>query len=213
MEIKRKKDKKLSKSWFIITGSLLVISGILIILFDVFSDKHLDNLENQALKDFYIQETETIEESPKEDTPPIESEEKLKKKVEYIAAIKIPKINVERGLVSPNSYLNNIQYNIAFLKGSAMPDQSNGNVMLAAHSGNARVSYFKNLDKLSVDDKVTIEYKGTSYIYSVVNIYDIPKNGKAKIIRNKNVNTLTLITCRHNTNNQIVVICELINSI
>ena len=213
MEIKRKKDKKLSKSWFIITGSLLVISGILSIIFDIFSDKHLDNLEDQALKEFYIQETEIVEEIPKEDVPITKSEEQPKKKVEYIAAIKIPKINIERGLVAPNSYLNNIQYNIAFLKGSDMPDQLNGNVMLAAHSGNARVSYFKNLDKLSVDDKVIIEYKGKSYTYAVVNIYDIPKKGKAKIIRNKNVNTLTLITCRHNTNNQIVVICELINSI
>ena len=45
-----------------------------------------------------------------------QSEEQPKKKVEYIAAIKIPKINIERGLVAPNSYLNNIQYNIAFLK-------------------------------------------------------------------------------------------------
>ena len=65
MEIKRKKDKKLSKSWFIITGSLLVISGILIILFDFFSDKHLDNLEDQALKEFYIQETEIVEDMRK----------------------------------------------------------------------------------------------------------------------------------------------------
>ena len=38
---------------------------------------------------------------------------------------------------------------------------------------------------------------------------DIEKTGKAKIIRNNNVNTLTLVTCRHNTNNQIIVICEL----
>ena len=209
MEIKRKKDKKLSKSWFIVTGSLLVITGICIILFDVLSDKNLEAIEDQALKEFYIHETEVVEEIVQESTT--ESVEQPKKKIEYVAAIKIPKINLERGLVNPNSYLNNIQYNVSFLKNSAMPDETNGNVLLAAHSGNARVSYFKNLDKLSVDDKVIIEYKGKSYTYSVVNIYDIPKNGKAKIIRNKNVNTLTLITCRHNTNNQIVVICELIN--
>ena len=41
------------------------------------------------------------------------------------------------------------------------------------------------------------------------NIYDIEKTGKAQIIRNKNASTLTLVTCRHNTNRQIIVICEL----
>ena len=41
-------------------------------------------------------------------------------------------------------------------------------------------------------------------------MYDIEKTGTANIIRNKEKTTLTLITCRHNTNKQIVVICELI---
>ena len=133
------------------------------------------------------------------------------KKIEYIAVLKIPKINLERGLVDPNSYLNNVDYNIQILKNSAMPDQRFGNVMLAAHSGNARISYFRNLDKLDINDNVSISYKGKIYSYKVVNIYDIEKNGKAQIIRNKNVSTLTLVTCRHNTNKQMIVICELVS--
>lgn len=134
------------------------------------------------------------------------------KKIEYIAVLKIPKINLERGLVDPSSYLNNIDYNVQILKNSAMPDQKYGNVMLAAHSGNARVSYFRNLDKLSINDEVSIDYKGHTYTYKVVNIYDIDKTGKAQIFRNKNTNTLTLVTCRHNTEKQIIIICELSNT-
>lgn len=207
---KKENNNKLNKSWLIITGSLLFIAGICIIIFDVLSDKNIDKNENNALKDFYIHETELVEEQ-QDEIIEIPVEEKKKQKIEYIAALKIPKINFERGLVNPSSYLNNIQYNVAFLKDSAMPDQINGNVILAAHSGNARISYFKKLDKLSIDDKVIIDYKGKTYTYSVAHIYDIEKTGKAKIIRNQNTSTLTLITCRHNTNNQIVVICELVN--
>ena len=107
--------------------------------------------------------------------------------------------------------LNNVDYNIQILKNSAMPDQRFGNVMLAAHSGNARISYFRNLDKLDINDNVSISYKGKIYSYKVVNIYDIEKSGKAQIIRNKNVSTLTLVTCRHNTNKQMIVICELVS--
>ena len=41
-------------------------------------------------------------------------------------------------------------------------------------------------------------------------LYLIDKTGTAEIIRNKNKSTLTLITCKHNTNKQIIVIAELI---
>ena len=206
MAIKKEKNK----SWLIIIGFLILFLGISVITYYIASNKHLDNLEDNALKEFYIQEQEPNNnvESNKE---PEKEEVKEHKKIEYIAVLKIPKINLERGLVDPNSYLNNVDYNIQILKNSAMPDQRFGNVMLAAHSGNARISYFRNLDKLDINDNVSISYKGKIYSYKVVNIYDIEKNGKAQIIRNKNVSTLTLVTCRHNTNKQMIVICELVS--
>ena len=204
-----KKEK--NKSWLVITGFLLLFLGISVITYYVASNKNLDNQEQNALKDFYIKEQEIIEDDKKDEEPKNE-EVKEQKKIEYIAVLKIPKINLERGLVDPSSYLNNIDYNVQILKNSAMPDQKYGNVMLAAHSGNARVSYFRNLDKLSINDEVSIDYKGHTYTYKVVNIYDIDKTGKAQIFRNKNTNTLTLVTCRHNTEKQIIIICELSNT-
>ena len=204
-----KKEK--NKSWLFITGFLLLFLGISAITYYVASNKNLDNQEQNALKDFYIKEQEIIEDDKKDEEPKNE-EVKEHKKIEYIAVLKIPKINLERGLVDPSSYLNNIDYNVQILKNSAMPDQKYGNVMLAAHSGNARVSYFRNLDKLSINDEVSIDYKGHTYTYKVVNIYDIDKTGKAQIFRNKNTSTLTLVTCRHNTEKQIIIICELSNT-
>ena len=207
MAIKKEKNK----SWLAITGFLLLFLGISAITYYVASNKNLGNQEQNALKDFYIKEQEIIEDDKKDEEPKNE-EVKEHKKIEYIAVLKIPKINLERGLVDPSSYLNNIDYNVQILKNSAMPDQKYGNVMLAAHSGNARVSYFRNLDKLAINDEVSIDYKGHTYTYKVVNIYDIDKTGKAQIFRNKNTNTLTLVTCRHNTEKQIIIICELSNT-
>jgi LPXTG-site transpeptidase (sortase) family protein len=90
-----------------------------------------------------------------------------------------------------------------------MPDIENGNLILAGHSGNARVSYFKNLNKLKLDDTAIIIYNNKEYNYKVVDIYEIDKTGDAEIIRDENKNTLTLITCKHNTKKQIVIICEM----
>ena len=206
MAVKKEKNK----SWLVITGFFILLLGISTITYYFISNKQLDNLEDDALKTFYIEE-EKINNEVEQPKEPEKEEVKEHKKIEYIAVLKIPKINLERGLVDPNSYLNNVDYNIQILKNSARPDQRFGNVMLAEHSGNARISYFRNLDKLDINDNVSISYKGKIYSYKVVNIYDIEKNGKAQIIRNKNVSTLTLVTCRHNTNKQMIVICELVS--
>jgi len=199
------KERKSRKNLFIIIGSLFIFTGITIILYPLINNKYIDIKEAKAIKDYYIEEVNITEEIQE---PEIE-EVKPKKEINYIGILKIPKINLERGLVDRNNYLNNVNYNIQILSNSSMPDEKNGNVILAAHSGNGRTAFFKNIDKLVINDEVIIDYKNKTYKYKIIDIYDIEKTGKAKIIRNNNVNTLTLVTCRHNTNNQIIVICEL----
>lgn len=201
------KSKRKNKSWFIIIGSLLFLAGISLVSYDHFSNKQLDTKEKQALEEFYNIEEDTEGDNTEE--PQKQEEVKEQVKVNYIAVLKIPKINLERGLVDPNSYLNNVKYNLQWIDGSSMPDQENGNVIIAGHSGSARISYFRKLDKLAIGDEAFIDYKGKVYNYKIVDIYDIDKTGTAEIIREKNKSTLTLITCRHNTKKQIVVICEL----
>ena len=136
--------------------------------------------------------------------------ENKKEEVNYIAVLKIPKIGLEKGLASKDSYWNNVNRNIQILSESDMPDVEKGNVILAGHSGNSGVSYFRKLNKLQIDDTVSISYQGKEYVYKMVNSYEIEKNGYAHILRNAEKATLTMITCKHNTNKQLVVICELV---
>lgn len=203
MEAKKRKNK----SWFLLTGSLLFLVGVGLVTYDYISNKTINNEEQKALEEFYQEEiiVESTVDTPKKE------EVKEQVKVNYVAVLKIPKISLERGLVDPNSYLNNVNYNLEFVKGTSMPDEENGNVIIAGHSGSARTSYFRKLDQLSIGDEAFLVYQGNTYSYKVVDIYDINKTGKAEIIRNKNKKALTLITCRHGTNKQIVIIFELDN--
>ena len=196
------KIKRKNKSWLIIIGSLIFLSGVGLITYDYLSNSKIDEKETELLEEFYEieEEIESIEE------PQVVEEVKEQIKVNYIAVLKIPKIGLERGLVDPNNYLNNVNYNLEWLDGSSMPDEENGNVIIAGHSGSARISYFRKLDRLEIGDEASIIYNGKTYNYKVVDIYDIEKTGKAEIVKEKNTTTLTLITCRHNTNRQIVVI-------
>ena len=217
--LKRKtKNNNHRKSQLFIVGSFLIIVGVGILGGKIVNN-YLDKKQEQDLiNEFYEQQEEYVVDIPvmEEELVKEEIAEQEEKKetttptINYIAVIKIPKIGLEKGLASKGSYWNNVNRNIEILSESDMPDVDKGNVILASHSGNSRISYFRKLNKLQNDDIVSIVYNGKEYKYKMVNSYEIEKNGYAHIVRNAEKNTLTLITCKHNTNKQLIVICELI---
>ena len=209
---KNKKDKinTKKKSCLVRFGSLIIIFGLSIVSLFFLNPYLKEKEEDKALEQFYIKE-ETIEDKvDKTTSEEVKEESKSKVKYDYIAVLKIPKIKLEKGLVVKNSKYNNINYGVEILKESDSPDVINGNVILAAHSGTANISYFRNLDKINVGDEASIIYNGKTYNYKFVKIYDIEKTGKAVIKRDNNTSTLTLVTCKHNTNKQIILIAELL---
>ena len=129
--------------------------------------------------------------------------------INYIAVVEIPKIKLVRGLVDKNDSLNNVDYNIQILKESTMPNVDYSNLYLAAHSGSSSVSYFKYLDRLIYNDEVNIYYQNIKYIYKVVKLYEIDKNGYAEIQRRGGTKHLILVTCIDGTEKQLVIICDL----
>lgn len=207
--IKKEKNKKKFKSQFLIIGSLSILVGISIIGYHIYSNYRLKNIEDNNIQEFFNEEQkeETIQE---EVFVEVENKNVDETNYDYIAVLEIPKINLKRGL-SQDKYYNNVNRNVEILKGSTMPNVSKGNFILAGHSGSGRVAYFRNLNKLTIGDISYIYYGGIKYTYKVNNIYDIEKTGTATITRDLNKTTLTMITCRHNTNKQIVIISELIN--
>ena len=128
----------------------------------------------------------------------------------YIAVIEIPKINLRQELYDLDSLNNDVNKHIEILHGSDMPNVMNGNLILAGHSGNSKISYFKNLNELIIGDVTTIYYQNVKYSYKIVNIYKADKTGYVEITRNKNKSVVTLITCdKKDKNKQLVIIAEL----
>ena len=193
------------KNKVIILGIILVIIGIVFVTIEVYPKKIIQKEEKEALRGFKENDNQTIVEST------IENKELPKPKdINYIATIKIPKINLEKGIVGKESEYNNIEYGIEVLEESDMPDVENGDLILASHSGNSNVSHFKNLNKLELNDIVEIRYKNSSYLYKVIDIYEIDKIGEIRIEKEEVKKTLTLVTCKENTDKQIVIRCDLI---
>lgn len=213
MQTKKENNKKrFKKSQLIIVGSLLILIGGCVICGKYVYNYFLDRVEDIKIVEFYNKQ-ENIDTEVIEDTTEKQEEVKKETKVDYVAVIKIPKIGVEKGLCKKGSSCNNVNQNIQILNEASYPDVANGNFILAGHSGSGRTAYFKNVYKLKVDDEINVVYGGYEYKYKIVNIYDIEKTGTASIVRNREKTTLTLITCRHNTNKQIIVISELVERV
>ncbi len=128
-----------------------------------------------------------------------------KERYEYIAILEIPDINLLQGLLAETNKYNNVEYNIEIIDGSKMPNIPNTNLVLASHSGTSNISYFKNLENLRINSEVYIYYNGYKYIYRIDNYLVLPKTGTITIDRDKYQNTITLVTCKKDSDDEQIV--------
>lgn len=131
----------------------------------------------------------------------------------YIAYLKIPKIELNRGFYNITSTLNNVNKNIYVHPASTFPNDTGGNnLILASHSGSSSISYFKKLYKLELEDDIYLEYNGKTYHYKIKNIYTVPKDGTVALRVKQDVSTISLITCtKGDSKTQTIYISELVN--
>ena len=214
-----KVNNKIKKSHILFIGSLLVFVGIIIL-----SSNYFLRMRDEVYSDMKISMMDVDSNTGEEikivsDVKPAEnvvSNNSETKNYEvdyskYLGVLEIPKIGLKRGFYNVDNRYNNIQYNVTMVKGSNLPDVYQGNLILMAHSGDAYISYFAYLYRLNVGDNVYVTYNGVKYHYNIVNIYNVPKSGALRLIRNHEKTTLTMITCTKNDDySQTVYISELV---
>lgn len=203
-------NKEKNKKGFLlaIIGFFLILIGSLVLIYNYYENRKIQEIEENSIEEFFEDDTsnvkELITEKPKEDV-------KEQMTINYVAILEIPRINLKRGLVDKNSDLNNVNKNIYTLKDTSYPGDSNiSHIILAAHSGNSSVSFFKNLKQLDNDDYIYLYYNDVKYIYKVFNHYEIEKTGTMKL-NLSDKSDITLITCKSGTNKQFVYKAILIN--
>ena len=208
MEHSKRKNKIKNKRYsiLIMIGVFFIFLGSSYLIYNLYNNEKQDSINDGLIEDYFKVEDEIIETPQKE----IEEEKPVpKEKIDYIAVLEIPKIKLKRGIVDKNSSYNNVNRNIYTLKETTMPDEEdNSHIMLASHSGNSYISYFKNLNKLNLNDEVYFFYKNNKYVYKVIKKYEVEKTGTVKLSK-KNSSDITLITCVSGTNNQIVLVANL----
>lgn len=217
---KLENKRRLKNSQILLLGSFLVFIGIILLSWnyiltlkeEVYSDMRVEIVMGGENEDTQSIVTAPVAKNLNTETTYVEEYPELEQQIDYskyVGILEIPKIGLKRGFYGSDNRYNNIQYNVAVIRGSQFPDEDRGNLILMAHSGNAYISFFRYLYKLELGDKAYVTFKGKKYTYSIVNIYDTPKVGTVKIIRNYDKTTLTLITCTHNSDDyQTIYILE-----
>lgn len=201
--IRHKKSNKL----FIISIINLVI-GITLFTYNSVYDYYLNMLDKNKV-DNYINDSKI-----KVNIVSIDNENTINNEGvnNYLGVISIPKINLEQGFYDIDNPMNNVDKNIELISNSNMPDVENGTLILAAHSGNDRVSYFNKLYKLNIDDEIEIIYNKSKYLYKLIDIYEVEKTGSITLHNINNITSLVLVTCSNfNDNLQVVYISRLVN--
>jgi len=211
--MKKLKKEKINKSQLVKIGSfLLIILCSFVSVTEMHREHKIEDANENLLNEFFEEQETIITEEEVKEEPVIEEKKEIQVEQEkYLGVLEIKKINLTRGFYNKNSKNNDENKNIKLLKESDMPDKVNGNIILAGHSGNSYISFFKKLPNLVNGDEAIIYYAGKRYVYSLTKIYEIEKTGTAHIVRNGKNSTLTLITCKHNTNKQLVFIFDLKN--
>lgn len=208
--------KKINFKYQVAAGVILIISGIPLLLSNYIKEKRdvvfsemnlaLSEINSQTIyNDEVVEDEELSDEEPKEEPKEEYTYE------EYAGILDIPKINLYKGFYNKTSNLNNVKFNLYVLKESDYPDITNGNLIIAGHSGNYNNSYFANLYQLELNDTIIVHYKNKDYTYKITKIYNEEKTGTVRILRDRNKTTLTLITCTKDDNyHQTIYIAELI---
>ena len=212
--------KNITSGRIIAIGTLLILVGCLIFSSQYLLNKKHELFEFINMQLYFNQIVDTPDEpvpepeqepstDPVDETPTPEPEVITES---YIAVLEIPEIDLRKGIYALGSRYNTVSRNVSILSPSNYPDVSGGNFVLAAHSGNGYLSFFKNLYKLSVGSYAYIYYNNVKYTYKISYIYKQAKTGTINVYRPYGETTLMLITCTKNDESSQTVYVAVLES-
>ncbi len=127
-----------------------------------------------------------------------------------IGYIHIPKMQVELPIILGANKENMAKGAVHLTQTSYPIGGINTNCVIAAHRGYARAAFFRNIDKLSIGDKVYIKNFREELVYEVKELKVIDPTDSNELLIRPGEDLITLITCHpYRANYQrYIVVCK-----
>ena len=192
-----------------ILGLILILVSILICFFEFYKKYSIEKETQEVIETIFTEEQPTlpteeiIEEQELVETP---KKEEIVLTEKYLGYIELINYGVKRLIVSGTEKNILDKGYVGVLKSSALIDDVVGNLILAGHSVN---NTFGKLHSMKVGEQIKIVSHKNTYIYEIIEKHIINDDDMSFFNKINDKKILTLITCRNNNKQRLIVVAKL----
>lgn len=203
-----RKKEKINK--FINVIGLLLILGSALFSFYFIYNKYHDKKETEKIIDKLFIEEEVVPtpevevtETPKVETP----KQEIHLTNNYLGYIELSNYGIKRLITTGTDKATLDKNLVGTLSTSANLDDEVGNVIMAGHSTS---NVFQKLHYMRIGDQIKIVTHKNTYFYKITEEHTINDTDMSYFHKVEDKKILTLITCKNNGNQRLIVIAELL---
>lgn len=203
--MKRKKTNK----FIVMLGLILILVSILITCFEVYK-KYQSNKETEQIIETIFQEEVPTPEVVEDVSDPVPEETPKKQDIvltnKYLGYIEFSNYGVKRLITTGTDKATLDKGLVGTLSVSAGIDDEVGNLIIAGHSVS---NTFQKLHYMKIGEEIKIVSHKNTYIYKITEKHTINDDDMSYFKKIDDKKILTLITCKNNGNQRLIVIAEL----
>lgn len=203
MQTKEKINKCIS-----IIGTILILGSSLFAFYSIYN-KYKDKQDTEKIiKEIFpenetVKTDETTEENIQEE---IKTNDEIKLTNNYLGYIELSNYGIKRLITNGTNKATLDKGLVGTLSTSASLDDEFGNIILAGHSTK---NIFQKLHYMKIGEEIKIVTHQKTYIYKITEKHTINDTDMSYFNKVSNKKILTLVTCKNNGYQRLIVIAEL----
>lgn len=201
--MQRKKTNKI----LIILGLVFILISILIYSYNKYKNYKIEKEINQVIESIFNEEVPTPEVVvPEERMSETPKKTEIQLTNNYLGYIEFSNYGIKRLITTGTDKTTLDKGLVGTLSVSAGIDDDFGNLILAGHSVS---NTFQKLHYMKIGEEIKIVSHKDTYIYKITEKHIVNDDDMSFFNKVKDKKTLTLITCKNNGKQRLIVVAEL----
>lgn len=192
--------------FFRVIPSILILSGVILILFVFFAKREVQDRQDSLYAAYQAMVSEGPAQLPNQESvyseenlppflpgvPEAKADSNTDAALLPVCLLRIPKIDLEV-VVAEGIGESSLSYAVGHFQGTALPG-GDGNFCLAGHRSYVYNQFFNRLDEMEVGDPICVEWYGKEITYTVTEILVVEPDDTWVLYKTQKP-SITLVTC------------------